>query len=158
MPRIKLLTHIKADKELVFNLSRSIDLHKISVAQTNEEAIAGVTSGLIGPNESVTWKGKHFGVTQKLTTKITEYNYSNNFTDEMVKGAFENFKHQHIFTKEENGTLMTDIFDYKSPLMFLGKIADYLFLKRYMTKLLEERNQIIKEFAESDRWKEVNLD
>ena len=158
MPRIKLLTHIKADKELVFNLSRSIDLHKISVAQTNEEAIAGVTSGLIGPNESVAWKGKHFGVTQKLTTKITEYNYSNNFTDEMVKGAFENFKHQHIFTKEENGTLMTDIFDYRSPLMFLGKIADYLFLKRYMTKLLEERNQIIKEFAESDRWKEVNLD
>ncbi|MFV9484923.1 hypothetical protein ACNI3T_13830 [Christiangramia sp. ASW11-125] len=54
MPRIKLLTHIKANKELVFNLSRSIDLHKISVAKTKEEAIAGVTSGLIGPNESVT--------------------------------------------------------------------------------------------------------
>ena len=158
MPRIKLLTHIKADKELVFNLSRSIDLHKISVAQTNEEAIAGVTSGLIGPNESVTWKGKHFGVTQKLTTKITEYNYSDNFTDEMVKGAFESFKHQHIFTKEENGTLMKDIFDYKSPLTFLGKIADYLFLKGYMTKLLKERNQIIKEFAESERWKEMKLD
>jgi len=53
---------------------------------------------------------------------------------------------------------MTDIFDYKSPLMFLGKIADYLFLKKYMTRLLEERNQIIKEFAESDKWKEVKLE
>jgi ligand-binding SRPBCC domain-containing protein len=158
MPRIKLLTHIKADKELVFNLSRSIDLHKISVAQTNEEAIAGVTSGLIGLNEIVTWKGKHFGVTQKLTTKITEFNYSDNFTDEMVEGAFNSFKHQHIFTEEENGTLMTDIFDYQSPLVFLGKIADYLFLKRYMTRLLENRNQIIKEFAETDKWKEMKLD
>jgi ligand-binding SRPBCC domain-containing protein len=155
MPRIKLLTQINADKELVFNLSRSIDLHKISVAQTNEEAIAGVTSGLIGLNESVTWKGKHFGVTQKLTTKITEYNFPDNFTDEMIKGAFESFKHQHIFTHEENGTLMTDIFDYKSPLMFLGKIADHLFLIKYMKRLLEERNRIIKEFAESEKWKEV---
>lgn len=158
MPRIELLTHINSSKELVFNLSRSIDLHKISVAQTNEEAIAGVTSGLIGLNETVTWKGKHFGITQKLTTKITEYNFPDNFTDEMVKGAFKGFKHQHIFMKEENGTLMTDIFEYKSPFFILGKIADYVFLKKYMTQLLIDRNKIIKEFAESDRWKEVNLD
>lgn len=41
MPIIELKTHIKANRAIVFDLSRSIDLHKISTEQTNEEAIAG---------------------------------------------------------------------------------------------------------------------
>ena len=53
---------------------------------------------------------------------------------------------------------MTDIFDYKSPLGFLGKLADKLFLKNYMSKLLKERNRIVKEFAESEKWKELLIE
>ncbi|WP_345742944.1 hypothetical protein [Algibacter lectus] len=71
MPKIKLQTKIKATRNIVFDLSRSIDLHKISTEHTNEEAIAGKTSGLIGIDESVTWRAKHFGVYQNLTSKIT---------------------------------------------------------------------------------------
>ena len=155
MPRIKLKTEIKADRNIVFDLSRSIDLHKISTRQTNEEAIAGKMSGLIGINESVTWRAKHFGIYQKLTSKITEYDRPNYFSDEMVKGAFAEFKHEHHFAESNRGTLMTDFFDYKSPFGILGKLADKLFLKKYMTELLTERNRIVKDFAESNKWKEV---
>ena len=155
MPRIEIRTEIKADKKLVFDLSRSIDLHKISTQHTNEEAIAGKTSGLIGLNEYVTWKARHFGITQKLTSKITEYKYPEYFSDEMIKGAFESFKHQHKFSDLKNGTLMLDIFDYKSPFGILGKLADRIFLKNYMIELLETRNTMIKEFAESEKWKQV---
>ncbi len=155
MPRIELKTEIKAAIEIVFDLSRSIDLHKISTAQTNEKAIAGKTSGLIGMNESVTWRAKHFGIYQNLTSKITKYDRPKFFTDEMVKGAFREFKHEHHFAEDNGFTIMSDIFDYKSPLGILGKIADKIFLKKYMTDLLTERNRIVKEFAESDKWKEV---
>lgn len=155
MPRIVLTTEINASKEIVFDISRSIDLHKISTEQTNEEAIAGVTTGLIGLNEWVTWQAKHFGISQKLTTKITEFEYPNYFTDEMMKGAFKNFKHKHVFESHQNGTLMTDYFDYTSPLGFLGKIADALFLKKYMTNFLKKRNTTIKAFAESEKWKQL---
>jgi ligand-binding SRPBCC domain-containing protein len=155
MPRIKLQTEIKADRNIVFDLSRSIDLHKISTEQTNEEAIAGKTSGLIGMNESVTWRAKHFGIYQKLTSKITEYDRPKYFADEMAKGAFAEFKHEHHFEESNGGTLMTDFFDYKSPFGILGKLADKLFLEKYMIELLTERNRIVKEFAESDKWKEV---
>ncbi|MCH2229884.1 MAG: SRPBCC family protein [Crocinitomicaceae bacterium] len=155
MPKIVLKTKINSDLEVVFDLSRSIDLHKISTQQTNEEAIAGVTSGLIGMNESVTWRAKHLGIYQKLTSKITEFNRPKNFTDEMVSGAFKKFKHQHLFELDENDVIMTDIFDYTSPFGLLGKLADSLFLKKYMTKLLITRNQTVKEFAESGRWKEI---
>lgn len=155
MPRIEIQTRITAERSVVFDLSRSIDLHKISTEQTNEEAIAGTTSGLIGLNESVTWRAKHFGIYQKLTSRITEYDRPTYFADEMVKGAFREFKHEHHFAEENDQTLMTDIFDYKSPFGILGKVADYLFLKSYMTELLIQRNRIVKEFAESYKWKEI---
>lgn len=155
MPRIELRTEIKADKEIVFDLSRSIDLHKISTEHTNETAIAGKISGLIGLNESVTWRAKHFGIYQKLTSKITEFERPNYFADEMVSGAFSEFKHEHHFEKLNGGTLMTDYFDYKSPLGILGKLADKIFLEKYITNLLKERNRIVKEFAETDKWKQI---
>ena len=155
MPIIKIETTIKASKNIVFDLSRSIDLHKISTRHTNEEAIAGVTSGLIGKNESVTWRAKHFGIYQTLTSRITEFNKPDYFVDEMENGIFKRFKHEHIFAEQNGVTIMTDIFDYESPLGFLGKIADKVFLENYMRRLLQKRNNIIQDFAESDRWKEI---
>jgi ligand-binding SRPBCC domain-containing protein len=155
MPKIELKTEIKARKEIVFDLSRSIDLHKISTEHTNEEAVDGKTSGLIGAGEWVTWRAKHFGIYQNLTSKITEFNQPDFFTDEMVNGAFKSFRHEHHFVDFNDRTLMTDYFYYISPFGFLGKIADMIFLKSYMKRLLEKRNLTIKEFAESDKWKEI---
>ena len=155
MPRIELKTEINADKNIVFDLSRSLDLHLISTEHTKETAIGGKTSGLINLGESVTWRAKHFGFYQKLTSKITEYDRPNYFADEMIKGAFKQFKHEHHFTDLNGGTLMTDFFDYEAPFGFFGKMADRIFLKIYMEKLLEKRNRIIKEFAESEKWKKI---
>ena len=106
-------------------------------------------------NESVTWRAKHFGIYQKLTSKITEFDRPNYFVDEMQKGAFKEFKHEHHFVEFNGGTLMTDIFNYKSPFGIFGKLADKLFLEKYMTELLVERNRIVKEFSESEKWKEL---
>tara|TARA_R110002051_G_scaffold317487_1_gene398690 strand:+ start:484 stop:960 length:477 start_codon:yes stop_codon:yes gene_type:complete len=153
MPRIELRTYIKADKSIVFDLSRSIDLHKISTEHTNEEAIDGVTEGMIGLNETVTWRAKHFGIYQTLTSKVTEFTRPKLFTDEMVKGAFKSFKHVHRFNDFENGTELIDVFEYQSPFGFLGRLADKMFLKQYMTDLLIKRNKTIKEFAETEKWK-----
>lgn len=158
MPIIKLQTDIKANREIVFDLSRSIDLHKLSTEQTNERAIAGRTEGLIELNETVTWRAKHFGVYQNLTSKVTEYDRPKYFVDEMVSGAFSRFRHEHCLSELNGGTLLTDLFDYTSPLGFLGKLADKLILKEYMTELLVRRNKIIKDFAESGKWKEVIIE
>jgi ligand-binding SRPBCC domain-containing protein len=155
MPRIVLITEIYADIRIVFDLCRSVDLHIISTEQTNEEAIAGKTSGLIELNESVTWRAKHFGIYQKLTSKITEFDRPNYFADEMVNGAFKRFKHEHHFAESNGGTIMTDYFDYESPFGILGKLADKILLEKYMTQLLRKRNLAIKAFAESGKWKKM---
>lgn len=154
MPVIKLECVVNAPKERVFDLARSIDLHQISAGKTHEKAVAGRLSGLIELNETVTWRAKHFGVYQHLTAKITAFDWPNHFTDEMVSGAFKRFKHQHIFeSRADDSTLMIDVFDYTAPLGLLGKCADFIFLKTYMTRFLRNRNNVIKTFAESEQWK-----
>ena len=148
MPIIRIETFINADQTRVFDLARNIDLHQISTAHTNERAIAGKTSGLIELNESVTWEAKHFGIVQRLSSKITEMKSPDYFVDEMVFGAFKSFRHEHIFETKGTGTLMTDVFNYVSPLGVLGKLANVLFLNKYVTNLLVHRNKILKEHAE----------
>jgi ligand-binding SRPBCC domain-containing protein len=149
MPTITITTHINAPVECCFDLSRSIDLHTGSMAHTGETAIAGRTHGLIGPGETVTWRAKHLGIWQTLTSKVTDFNSPTFFADEMVSGAFKSFRHEHHFQQQQNGqTLMTDIFTFDAPFGILGRIANFLFLKRYMINLLQTRNQLIKQTAE----------
>lgn len=148
MPRIELSTHINAPIGKVFDLSRSIDLHMRSTSKTGEQAVAGRTSGLIGLGETVTWRAKHFGIWQELTSKITEFNYPTFFVDEMVSGAFKSFRHEHHFSDESGVTLMRDVFVFESPFGIIGRLFNRLVLKRYMTKFLVERNRVIKEEAE----------
>jgi ligand-binding SRPBCC domain-containing protein len=150
MPKIELFTEIHAPIEKVFDLSRSIDLHIESTKQTGEHAIAGRTSGLIELGETVTWRAKHFGIWQSLTSKITDYNYPTFFADEMMNGAFKSFRHEHHFLVVDNGTLMRDVFAFESPFGILGRLFNWLILTKYMTKLLLERNRVIKLVAESN--------
>ncbi|QKE72897.1 SRPBCC family protein [Arthrobacter citreus] len=148
MPIIKVSMLINAPIELCFNLARNIDIHMESTSHTNEKAVKGRISGLIELGESVTWEATHFGIRQQLTSIITEFDPPNSFVDEMVSGAFKRFRHEHVFELKYGGTLMTDVFEYTSPMGALGKLADILFLKSYMERLLWKRNTFIKNYAE----------
>ncbi len=153
MPEIKLTTHIKAPPERVFDLARSIDAHTSSTEQTGERAVAGRTSGMIELGESVTWEARHLGVKQQLTVEITGFDRPHRFEDQMTKGAFASMRHVHQFQPTDEGTLMTDEFHFSAPLGILGRIAEQLFLTRYMTSFLTTRNQALKEMAESEQWR-----
>ncbi|WP_246834063.1 SRPBCC family protein [Pedobacter sp. G11] len=113
----------------------------------NEEAIAGCTSGLIGINETVTWKAKHLGFYFTMTSRISEMKIPVYFIDEMVKGPFKRLRHQHIFAPKGQKTEMTDIFEFSAPFGWLGVIVEKIFLKSYMKRLLLNRNKTIQEEA-----------
>ncbi len=148
MPNIKLETRIEAPLRVVFDLARSIDLHVESTAGTREKAVAGRTTGLIGLGETVTWEATHFGIRQRLTSKIVVFDPPHHFRDTMLSGAFKRLDHDHYFRWDGSQTVMTDQFDYTSPLGILGRVADWLFLERYLRKLLETRNELIRSVAE----------
>ena len=155
MPRIELITEIHAPIRRCFDLTRSIDIHKLSTQGTEEEAIAGVTSGLIGDGQFVTWRAKHFGVTQTLTSKITEFKYPFHFRDEMVEGIFKMICHDHIFEENGDKTIMRDNFRFESPGGLFGALFNKVMLESYLRDLLMRRNMVIKEVAESNQWKKI---
>lgn len=152
MPVIELELFVRAPCERVFDLSRSIDLHVRTAEGTAERAVAGVTTGLVELNDEVTWSARHFGVRQRLTARITQFDRPRHFRDSMVRGAFARFDHDHVFEEWEGGCHMVDRFDFDAPLRPLGRFAERLFLSRYMRRFLARRCQILKEVAESDEW------
>lgn len=143
MTKIILHTTIHAPVEMVFDLSRDIDFHIKSASHTKEQAVAGTTKGLINLNETVTWRGKHFGLFLQHTSKIIKLEKPYTFTDVMIKGHFAYFCHEHIFKQKNKTTLMTDILTYKTPYGFVGKIFDKLFLKKHLARFLQHRNDAL---------------
>lgn len=155
MPQIHLTLFIAAPIKRVFDLSRSISLHKISTASTNEKAIAGTMNGLINKNETVTWQARHLFKTRQFTSEITEMQSPDFFIDEMLKGDFISFHHEHHFKAAENGSIMIDLISFESPYGAIGKIVNKLFLTAYIKNFLIKRNAVIKDYAETQKWKAI---
>jgi ligand-binding SRPBCC domain-containing protein len=152
MPTIRVATDVSAPPSRCFDLARNVDVHIESATGTDERAIAGVTSGLLGPGDEVTWRARHFGVNQILTSRITAFDRPHHFQDSMVRGAFEHFVHDHLFVVTPGGTQMVDVLDFAAPWGPLGRLAERLFLTVYLTRFLRERARVLKRLAESDDW------
>ena len=153
MPTLHLTSFIAAPQDIVFDLNRNISLHKISMEHVKEEAVGGVTSGLVNKEDTVTWKGKHLFKTRYFTSKITEMKPFETFTDKMVKGDFKFFEHQHFFKPAENGTIVIDIIKYETPYGFIGELVNKFYLSSYLEKLISHRNKVIKQYAETEKWR-----
>ena len=153
MPFIQLTTFIEAPVERVFDLSRSIDLHKASMKKYNEKPIAGTVSGLIEKGETVTWTAKHLFKERRLKVGITAMQKPFMFIDEQVEGDFKVMKHEHYFKPCDNGTIMIDQIALEAPYGIWGKFFSAVYLTKYFEKLIQERNNVIKTVAESNQWK-----
>jgi ligand-binding SRPBCC domain-containing protein len=150
MTLIKLSTTIKAPIQIVFDLSRNIDVHKLSTSKSKETAIAGVTTGLINKNETVTWRGRHFGIFLTHKSLLSEMEIPSYFVDKMVEGKFKSFRHEHTFLEKADTTVMIDSLLYETPFGIFGKIFDRLFLRNHLLKFIKERNEFIKKLAEEN--------
>lgn len=157
MADIFLKTFITALPERCFLLSCSIDLHKLSTTCSHEEAVAGVTNGLIGEGQTVSWRAKHFGMYFTMTTLVCNYHFPDFFESRMLKGPFKEIIHRHVFIDVPGGTEMQDHFHFEAPLGMLGRLVSKYILKKHMTDLLTHRNRIIKKVAESEEWRAYTL-
>lgn len=150
MGRIYLETFIAAPPERCFELSLDVDRHERSMSRTGERAVAGVTRGMMGLGDTVTWEARHFGIPWRLTVRITQLDPPHRFVDEQLRGPFAAMRHEHRFAPVAGGTLMADDFRFEAPLGRLGVLVDALVLERYMRTLLGTRNEYLKGAAESE--------
>lgn len=149
MTGIHLETFVAAPIERVFDLARDIDFHQRSMADTAERAVGGRSSGLIGLDETVTWRARHFGLTWSMTSRVTAFERPSRFVDEQVSGPFASFRHEHRFKAVPGGTLMTDDWQHAAPLGPVGRVVDALVLRRHMAASLRTRNAALAREASS---------
>ncbi|WP_007510336.1 SRPBCC family protein [Pseudofrankia saprophytica] len=129
--------------ERLFDLARSIDAHMDSQKGARERAVGGVTSGLIGEGEEVTWRARHFGLPITMTSRVTALEFPVRFVDEQVKGPFKSFRHVHEFEATSGGTVMTDRVRFTAPLGPLGRLVERLVLGRYLERLIVDRGHFL---------------
>src|SRR5688500_2546359 len=153
MSYIHVTTFIEAPVERVFQLSRSMKLHQHSMSAYGQEAIQQPSSGLINLGETVTWKAKHLFRIRFLKVKVTAMQAPFSFVEEQVLGDFKSMKHEHFFKAVENGTIMIDQFHYQLRHGKLGRLVNAIRVRKYIHRLLEERNRMVKKVAETTDWK-----
>jgi ligand-binding SRPBCC domain-containing protein len=148
MPTFTLDTEMRAPIERCFDLARNVDLHTRS-SHVPERAIAGKTSGLLELGDEVTWEARHFCRRQRLTARIVAMEYPSSFAAEMIKGPFASHTHRFTFREGSEGTtMMHEVFQFQSPLGFVGGIADALVLTWYLKRFTLRRDAFLKEQAE----------
>jgi ligand-binding SRPBCC domain-containing protein len=146
----ELVTEIAASPQRCFDVSCNIDAHLGSMEDSNERAVAGVTSGQIGLGETVTWNARHFGIPWTMTSRIVEYDPPRHFVDEQLKGPFSRFRHEHAFEPTAVGTRMVDRVHFDAPFGPLGDAVEKVILGTYLRRLIQTRNDYLRHAAEGN--------
>ncbi|MFF5566346.1 SRPBCC family protein [Streptomyces sp. NPDC012623] len=141
MPRSEIVTLLPVPPQQAFDAALDVEAHTRSMAASGERAVGGTTRGGLTLGQTVTFQARHFGLTWRLTARITAWDPPRSFVDEQTAGPFRHWRHEHRFEPDgAGGTRMTDIIDFASPLGPLGRLADAAVLGRYMPRLIRSRN------------------
>jgi len=149
MPKIIVKTEIDADIDTCFDLARDVGFYYNTLEKFTEIPISGKVTGLMEAGDYVTWETNHLSLMQHLTLKVTEFEKPILFVDEMVRGEFKTYRHEHIFEVDNDKTVMIDKFEFQSPYGIFGKLVDWVFLKRHFKKLIITRNKTLRLYAEA---------
>jgi len=152
METIRLGTWINAPVERCFLLSLSVDLHVAAARSTRETANTAVTEGMVGEGETLTFKGRHFGVRWRHTSLIEKLRPHSYYRDVMIAGPFQHLEHDHHFAAMDDGTRMRDDIRFSARGGLMGRLATRIYLRKRLKAYLLERNAMIKRLAESEDW------
>lgn len=155
MPSIHLTTFIAAPAERVFDLSRHLGVYKFFFNARKEKFTSGAASNLLTKNETISITAKMGGKTRMSMLKLTSLVKPLSFTEEQVKGDLSEYRHEHHFKQIENGTIVIDLLEFGTPKDFMGRIFGKLYLKKYLEEFVRKRNEVIRSYAESEKWRAV---
>lgn len=95
------------------------------------------------PRDATPGRPKSDAFASPGTSRITALEFPTSFTDEQVSGPFKAFRHVHEFQSLATGSIMTDRVEFTAPFGFLGRLAENLFLRRYLMRLISNRGRFL---------------
>ena len=150
MPILEFKIEIDAPLQKVWEFHSTLDgLKKVTPAGTKIEILDYNPPLKIGSRFTLVIK--RFGIPIKWEVEYVSFDPPNGFIDQQVTGSgpFKSWRHEHRFIAiSENKTLLHDYIAYEAPFLFLGKIAEALFLKNDLVKMFAYRHKITKELLE----------
>lgn len=155
MPKIHITSFIQAPVDRVFDLSRNLALSKLALKGGKEQILSSSAANLVNAGETITLRAKHLGKTREITSRVTDLELPNGYTEEQIKGDLKSFRHEYHFKKVENGTILIDLVEFEGPRDLLGSIAAKFFLKSYFESIVKKKNELVRQYAESEKWKAV---
>ena len=84
-----------------------------------------------------------FGIPQRWTSEITEFDPPHRFVDEQIEGPYRSWRHVHEFREVAGGTEIFDRVAYELPLGPLGRIAHALVVRRQLQSIFGYRERTI---------------
>lgn len=155
MASIHLTTFIKAPVERVFDLCRNTTVFRKALEGRRETLSASASGILVNTGDTITLSARHLRKTRMITTKITEMSIPEKFVEELVNGDLGSFTFEHHFKPVENGTLVIDMLEIGELKDAIGGMLGKWYLKKYFENILNQRNALIKLYAETEKWRAV---
>ena len=90
-----------------------------------------------------------FGVPFHWRTRIVQWQPSDQFIDEQIRGPYRSWRHLHTFVEHENGTRMTDRVEYRLPFHAAGSLALPL-VRRQLDRIFSYRAGTIRQLLGSE--------
>lgn len=87
-----------------------------------------------------TMRVRQYGIWMLWVAKITTVEPPNRFCDVAEKSPFKKWEHCHEFLPHENGALLRDFVTYELPFGVLGRLVDWLFVRRSIENLFHYRH------------------
>jgi ligand-binding SRPBCC domain-containing protein len=153
MSALHVTNFIAAPAEIVFDLSRHILLQKKAMEKIGVRQVRGVSSGLRSLGDAVMWSLSVLTKTFFFSLKISACTPNDQIAEEMFKSPLLSFKHVRHLKAIKNGTLVIDEIQYELPNKWWAAWVDKFFLRKKINELLHARNKVLKEYAESNKWR-----
>ena len=129
--------------EVWYFFSNPYNLKKVSIPGSGFEVINDAPSTIIKDMIVIHRIYPFPFIRAKWISKIIKVEYPTLFIDEMQKGPFASWKHQHHFEKiDETTTLIKDKIEYSLPFGRLGKVFDFI-IRQKLQKSFSYRKNVL---------------
>lgn len=155
MAGIHLTTFIEAPIERVFDLTRNLAVYKYVFNSRQEKFSSPAGTNLLSRGETVSIVAQHLNKERLTMLKVTTLDRPTLLVEEQVKGDLEIYRHEHHFKQIDNGTIVIDLIEFGLPRDFIGRTLGRWYLKNYLEELTRKRNEIVRSYAETEKWRAV---
>jgi hypothetical protein len=93
------------------------------------------------------------GIPIHWRTLITNFDPPHTFIDQQIKGPYTIWHHTHTFQKVDGGVEIKDRVVYSIPFSILGRILNFLWIRKDLENIFNYRKKVIDELFGNDDYK-----